>query len=88
MDSDFSRRSMLQQMATTVAGTVTVLTIAAKHAQAQNKLAKKDVNYQEKPNGNQKCENCVNFEAPSGCKVVDGPVIPQAWCKAYGPKPS
>jgi hypothetical protein len=87
MDTEYSRRSMLQRLAT-AAGTVTVFSIGSRRAQAQSKLAKKDVDYRETPNGNQKCENCVNFEAPSGCKVVDGPVVPQAWCKAYGPKPS
>lgn len=82
---EFSRRLVLRHVAT-AAGTVAML--GASRVTAQAKLAKKDVDYQEQPKGNQRCENCFNFEAPSGCKVVDGPVIPQGWCKAYAPKPS
>jgi hypothetical protein len=85
--TEFSRRLVLQQFAT-AAGTVAMLGVSANHATAQAKLAKKDVDYQEQPKGNQRCDNCFNFEAPSGCKVVEGQVSPQGWCKAYAPKPS
>jgi hypothetical protein len=85
--TEFSRRSVLQQFAT-AAGTVAMLDASANRAAAQAKLAKKDVDYQGQPKGNQRCDNCINFEAPSGCKVVDGQVSPQGWCIAYAPKPS
>ncbi|MGP0088969.1 MAG: high-potential iron-sulfur protein [Xanthobacteraceae bacterium] len=85
--TEFSRRLVLRHVAT-AAGTVATLGFRVSRGTAQVKLAKKDVDYQEQPKGNQRCENCFNFEAPSGCKVVDGQVIPQGWCKAYAPKPS
>jgi len=31
------------------------------------------------PKGDQACENCALFEAPSSCKTVDGTVSPQGW---------
>ena len=84
--SEVSRRSMLQQLAT-AAGTVTVLAVSANYATAQAKVSKTVVAYQDQPKGNQRCENCINFQAPSSCKVVEGEVGPQGWCKAYAPKP-
>jgi hypothetical protein len=85
--TEFSRRLVLQQFAT-AAGTAALLGVSANHAAAQAKLAKKDVDYQEQPKGTQRCDNCFNFEARSGCKVVEGQVSPQGWCKAYAPRPS
>jgi hypothetical protein len=85
--TEFSRRCVLQQLAT-AAGMAAVLGVTANPAAAQAKLAKKDVDYQGQPKGSQRCDNCLNFEAPSGCKVVEGQVSPQGWCKAYAPKPS
>jgi len=86
-NSEFSRRAVLQHWAT-VAGTVTVLSVSAQYAVAQAKLSKKDVGYQDQPKGNQRCETCVNFQPPTGCKVVEGEVTPHSWCIAYAPKSS
>lgn len=85
--SELSRRAMLQRCAT-VAGTVSLLGVTTHHAVAQAKLSKKDVSYQDQPKGNQRCETCVNFQPPTGCKVVEGEVTPHSWCVAYAPKPS
>jgi len=86
MDSrDISRRSVLRTL-TTAAGTAATVGLAVRHARSQTKLAKTDVDYRDSPNGSQRCDNCVNFEPPTGCMVVDGPIVPQGWCKAYGPK--
>jgi len=46
------------------------------------------VKYQDTPKGEQRCENCTLFEAPSSCKNVDGTVSPQGWCIVYAKKPS
>jgi hypothetical protein len=87
---EFSRRSLLQTLAT---GTATVLTVAALSAgadgaAAQAKASKKVVEYQEQPKGNQSCQVCANFIAPSSCKVVEGDVVSQGWCRAFSPKPT
>jgi High potential iron-sulfur protein len=84
-ESELSRRSMLQHLAT-AAGTVTVLTVGAHQAQAQTKVSKTVVGYQDQPKGNQKCDNCINFQPPSACKVVEGDITSEGWCKAYAPK--
>jgi len=50
------------------------------------KVSQKIVKYQDTPKGEQRCENCVQFEAPSSCKTVDGTVTAQGWCMVYAKK--
>ena len=50
------------------------------------KVSQKIVKYQDTPKGQQSCENCVQFEAPSSCKTVDGTVAAQGWCMVYAKK--
>jgi hypothetical protein len=52
------------------------------------KASQKIVKYQDTPKGDQRCENCVQFEAPSSCKTVDGTVAAQGWCMVYAKKPA
>ena len=84
-ESELSRRSMLQRLVT-AASAVTVLTVEAQRAAAQVKASKTVVAYQDQPKGNQSCENCINFQPPSACKVVEGDVTSHGWCRAYAPK--
>jgi hypothetical protein len=64
--------------ATVVIGTSTV-------AQAA-KVSQKIVKYQDTPKGEQRCDNCELFEAPSSCKNVDGTIAAQGWCIVYRKK--
>lgn len=77
-----SRRAVLWA---TVTGVVAAL--APARAGAQTKIAPKLVQYQEKPKGPQECDNCLQFVAPAGCKLVDGKINPKGWCQLYAPKP-
>jgi hypothetical protein len=52
-------------------------------ARAQAKTPQKAVKYQDTPKGDQRCENCKQFQPPSACKVVDGTISPQGWCTVY-----
>lgn len=57
---------------------------ASSTAQPAGKLTKAQVKYQEQPNGDQRCSNCLQFLAESNtCKVVDGPISPQGWCSVW-----
>jgi hypothetical protein len=47
---------------------------------AYAKVPQKTVKYQDTPKGEQACESCSLFEAPSSCKTVDGTVSPKGWC--------
>ena len=78
-----SRRSLLASVAriagVTLAGTVIPIRLAS----AQQKVSKQAMKYQDKPNGDQHCDNCMQFVAPSSCKVVDGTISPNGWCMAW-----
>ncbi len=50
---------------------------------AGGKATKAQVQYQDHPNGEQKCVNCMHFVPPNGCKVVEGDIAPDAWCKVW-----
>lgn len=53
---------------------------------AQDKIAQAQVQYQASPKDGQQCDKCVNWEAPSGCKIVAGTIAAQGWCIAFAPK--
>lgn len=53
----------------------------ARNEEPPPKMSKEGAQYQETPQGDQKCANCANFIADSKtCKVVEGEVSPQGWC--------
>lgn len=80
-----SRRKLLQLVGYSVAA-FPVAALVPKLAWAQGKTSKQAANYQNQPNGNQQCAGCANFIAPNACKLVEGKVSPQGWCKLYAPK--
>jgi High potential iron-sulfur protein len=50
---------------------------------ASDKMTKARAEYQDTPNGIYSCGNCTLFVAPSSCKVVEGEVSTDGWCKAF-----
>jgi len=83
-ESKISRRGVLVAVTGLATGAATILTMTQAHAKASQKAVK----YQDTPKGDQACENCALFEAPSSCKTVDGTVSPQGWCMVYAKKPA
>jgi anaerobic selenocysteine-containing dehydrogenase len=53
---------------------------------AASKMSPRAMSYRPSPNGNQRCDNCANFQAPNACKLVDGAIAPTGWCILYRPK--
>ena len=49
-------------------------------------MSQTDAKYQDKPSGSSKCGTCMQFEAPSKCKLVDGTISENGWCMLYTPK--
>jgi len=47
------------------------------------KMSKQQAEYQDSPKGIQMCATCSLFDEPHACKVVDGDISPNGWCKAY-----
>jgi len=58
--------------------------LAARAQQAEvEKLSKAQAQYQDSPRGIAMCATCTLFVAPRACKVVDGDISPNGWCKEY-----
>ena len=53
---------------------------------AYAKTSQTDAKYQDKPSGANKCSGCMQFEAPNGCKLVEGNIAENGWCILYTPK--
>jgi len=52
-------------------------------ARASDKMTRVQAEYRDTPNGIYSCGLCSLFEAPNGCKVVEGEVSKDGWCKAF-----
>lgn len=85
----FTRRELIKFAALGV--TVPFMWASINKAEA-SKASKALMKYQETPNGNEKCSNCLQFipgdkpDANGECKVVQGSISPQGWCTAYSKK--
>jgi hypothetical protein len=83
-----SRRGVLRAGLSILAGSL-VATAARADDPDADKVEKTVVQYQWKWNANgDHCAICTNFLAPASCKVVKGPIDPNGWCIAFGPKGS
>jgi hypothetical protein len=76
-----SRRALLRGAAV-LAGTSLTATMGGS-AFAQQKASKEAMKYQDKPNGDKQCSNCLHFQPPAGCAIVEGTVAPQGYCIAW-----
>jgi hypothetical protein len=54
-------------------------------AAATPKISQKAVAYQDHPEGDKRCEKCAQFQAPNACKMVDGAINPQGYCRIFAP---
>jgi hypothetical protein len=52
-------------------------------ARGDEKMSKQAAQYQDAPQGIAMCATCSLFVEPRSCKVVEGDVSPNGWCKAY-----
>ena len=52
-------------------------------ASASDRMTKLQAEYQDTPNGIYSCGSCTLFVAPDGCKVVEGAISKDGWCKAF-----
>jgi hypothetical protein len=74
-----SRRSLLRS----AVGATGFLAATLNSAFAQPKISKVAVNYQDHPDGEKRCDKCVQFQPPDACKVVDGTISPQGSCRIF-----
>ena len=84
--SKMSRRSVLKRATLLAGAAVTAAVLPHKQALAQ-KASKEAMKYQDKPNGDKQCSNCLQFVPPDSCKVVEGTISPNGYCIAWVKKP-
>jgi hypothetical protein len=74
-----SRRSLLGR----VIGAAGILGATLNQANAQPKISKVAVNYQDHPDGDKRCDKCDQFQPPDTCKVVEGSISPEGSCRIF-----
>jgi hypothetical protein len=77
---DRSRRALMQ---VAVSAIPAALAFRMSHASASDKMTRQQAQYQDTPNGIYSCGLCTLFERPNTCKVVEGEVSRDGWCKAF-----
>jgi hypothetical protein len=75
-----SRRGAVGRIAC-LAGTALVARIG--QVRSQERLSKAEANYQDHPNGQQRCEICLQFRPPGTCQIVTGVISPTGWCQFF-----
>jgi len=51
-----------------------------------SKIDQRSAGYQATPKGKARCDNCVQWQAPDACKVVQGKIAPSGWFVLYAHK--
>jgi hypothetical protein len=83
---DISRRTLALTSLVAGVGTLVGVGLVATPAAAGSKFSQAMAKYQLTPKGAQRCVNCSQFQYPAACKVVDGQIMPDAWCQLYAKK--
>jgi len=80
-----TRRRFFRSAATIAgaAAAASVIPIRVAHAQ---KVDKASMKYQDTPKDGQHCDQCVYFQPPEACGLVEGTISPNGWCVAYNKK--
>ncbi len=88
MDQKTTRRIIIIR-AMGLLGAAAVAPAFIGNALAQGKAKKTAVKYQDKPNGKQKCGDCMHFipaasgKGPGTCKIIEGAISPNGWCAEW-----
>ena len=77
---DRSRRKVMRAVAR---GVTAGLFLRISQTEASEKMTRQQAEYQDTPNGLYSCGMCTFFEPPKSCKVIDGEVSKDGWCKAF-----
>jgi hypothetical protein len=78
--SGYTRRTIIRAA---VMGACAGPCLPMPRALAADKMTPAAAEYRAAPNGIYSCGMCSLFEPPSSCKVVDGEISKDGWCKAF-----
>lgn len=82
-----SRRGVLMAGAY-AACTAAALGVVASEAEAQvaKKASHSSSGYRDTPNAGKSCATCRQFQPPSACAIVEGPISANGYCNLYAKK--
>ncbi len=83
MKQPISRRGFLARAVGAAAGILARSARADEEPSEADKITHADAHYQLVPNGQQRCEICLQFEPPSHCRIVRAPIYPKGWCQYF-----
>ena len=78
-------RRLLLQSAVGMIGIAAAGAARPEPAFATIKISKTAVAYQDHPQGELRCGKCRQFVSPDSCKMVDGEISPQGFCRILSP---
>ena len=83
-DSQSQRRQFLKLGGAALA-MIPVMVVSGNAVAATNAAMRTSLKYQTKPEGEKSCSTCMQFVAPSGCKIMPGDteISPQGYCVAW-----
>ena len=70
-------------MRTMASGVSAGLLLRMSPTKAEEKMTRQQAGYQDTPNGLYSCGVCSLFEPPNSCKVVEGEVSREGWCRVF-----
>jgi len=77
---DRSRRYFIRAAVT---GVPAAVLLGISPTEAAEKMTRQQAEYQDRPDGIYSCGMCTLFEKPNACKVVEGDISIEGWCKAF-----
>jgi hypothetical protein len=82
-EGSVSRRAALAQSAAGVAALACALGGCATSMKVPGNTPKMEAQYQDQPNGLERCGICKNFIPLTACEIVASPVQSNGWCRYY-----
>jgi hypothetical protein len=84
-DRETVTRRVLVRRGVAVLSAVAAVATQAQRASGTIKISKAAVAYQDHPEGGKQCGKCLQFVSPNSCKMVDGVVSSQGFCRIFTP---
>jgi len=71
-----------------VVATIPIVVVSGRADAATNAAVRSALKYQGTPEGDKSCSTCVQFVAPSSCKLIAGDteISPQGYCSVWTKK--
>ena len=85
--SQMPRRQFLK-ISGAILATIPIVVVSVRADAATNAAVRAALKYQGTPEGDKSCANCMQFVAPSSCKLIpdDTEISPQGYCAVWAKK--